>query len=251
MAPCDNNPFSREVVAQLYAVARPYFHPLVVSRISAFTSSPRFHHALDVACGTGHSARAIAEICGTVEGIDASSEMIAAALPHERVRYQVAPAEGLPFPDQHFDLVTVGMAYHWFDQSAFLRESRRVMKPSTWLIVYNYGFNGEMSECAEFHHWARELYLRRLPALPRRSERVTDEDVSPHGLKVSGTARFTTEETMTVAQLTAYLLTQTNGIAAVEGGAMSPREAAEWIESGVAPFFKSERSVMKFSGSIW
>ena len=52
------------------------------------------------------------------------------------------------------------------------------------------------------------------------------------------------------AQLTGYLLTQTNVIAAVENGSIPIGEAADWILKGVEGFFGGEKRVMKFSGTI-
>src|SRR5581483_8760750 len=144
------NLFLHRSAAQRYASARPYFHPLVTERILAFAGLAHFTAALDVACGTGQSARALAEIAERVEAVDVSAEMIAEAQPHERVHYQVAPAERMPFGDAAFDLATVGLAFHWFDQPAFLAEAGRVLKPGSWLVVYTSGFNGEMEENASF-----------------------------------------------------------------------------------------------------
>ena len=123
-----SNLFVHRAAAQRYASARPYFHPLVIERILRFTGSDRFTRALDVGCGTGQSARALAEIAGAVDAIDTSAGMIARAEPHPRVRYHVAPAEHTPFPDAHFDLATAGLAFHWFDHEAFLGEAARLVQ---------------------------------------------------------------------------------------------------------------------------
>jgi SAM-dependent methyltransferase len=245
-----SNLFVEATTAERYAAARPYFHPLVADRIVAFTGSPRFGRALDAACGTGQSARGIAEICDRVEAVDISPEMIAAASPHERVHYQVATAERLPFPERDFDLITVGLAFHWFDQAAFLREARRVLKPGGWLVIYNNAFTGEMRDDAAFQSWGCKVYPQRFPAPARHSVTIDDDLLTLQGLKSCGTASFTTEELMTAQELTAYLMTQTNVLAATQRGKFSIAAAAEWIESGVKPYFKTDRAAMKFRGKI-
>ncbi len=53
------NLFVHRSAAQRYAAARPYFHPQVVAGVVAFTGTPRFAPALDIACGTGQSSRAL------------------------------------------------------------------------------------------------------------------------------------------------------------------------------------------------
>lgn len=245
------NLFTHPSAAKRYAASRPYFHPLVVERIAAFTGVNHFAAALDVACGTGQSARALAEIANSVEAVDVSAEMLAEAEPHERVRYQVAPAERLPFGEGAFELATVGLAFHWFDQSAFLAEAKRVLKPGGWLIIYTSGFNGEMEENASFRQWAWEVYPKRFPTPARRSVGVSAELVEPFGFSLAGKEGFEHRETMSGDQLTGYLLTQTNVIAAVESGGTPLEEAAAWIAAGVKPYFNGKTGTMKFSGSIW
>jgi SAM-dependent methyltransferase len=228
------NLFVHRSAAERYAAARPYFHPLVAKQIVAFTGVPKFARALDVACGTGQSARPLADIAGSVDAIDCSPEMIAQADPHNGVTYHLAPAEHLPFEDSAFDLITVGLAFHWFDQIRFLNEARRVLKPNAWLVIYTRGFHGEMSEDHAFRHWAWEIYPKRFPTPARRSVGVTFESVAPFGFILAGTEKFSHEESMPLEQLTGYLLTQTNVIAAVESGTTPLAEAAEWI-SQVSP----------------
>jgi ribosomal protein S18 acetylase RimI-like enzyme len=54
------NHFVHRSAAQRYAAARPYFHPMIIEKIAAFIGTSRVIAALDVACGTGQSARALA-----------------------------------------------------------------------------------------------------------------------------------------------------------------------------------------------
>jgi ubiquinone/menaquinone biosynthesis C-methylase UbiE len=75
MADNVTNLFVHQSVAKRYASDRPYFHPLVASKISAFTGVNRFGHALDVACDTGQSACAVADIADAMEAIDISPEI--------------------------------------------------------------------------------------------------------------------------------------------------------------------------------
>ena len=246
-----SNLFVHRSAAQRYAAARPYFHPQVVRRIAAVTETSRFARGLDIACGTGQSSRALTDIADRVDAIDISAEMLSEAEPHECVHYLAASAEKMPFSDNCFDLATVGLAFHWFEQAAFLGEARRVLKPGSWLVVYTSGFNGEMVESSDFRSWAWEVYPKRFPTPPRRSVGVSAELVEPFGFSLVGKESFAHQETMTPEQLTGYLLTQTNVIAAVESGGTPLTEAAAWIMDGVRPFFVGEAGTMRFGGTIW
>lgn len=245
------NHFVHASSAARYAAARPYFHPMVIEGIVRRTGLRRFARALDVACGTGQSAKALAAVCESVDAIDVSADMLAHADQDARIHYQQASAEALPFPDDHFDLLTVGLAFHWFDQSAFLREAHRVLKPGTWLIIYTNGFNGEMADNADFRSWAWEVYPQRFPTPPRRGLGVSTELVGPLGFELTGEESFQNPILMNSEELTDYLLTQTNVIAAVESGSASIADAAAWIDAGVRPFFNGGQRTMKFSGKIW
>jgi SAM-dependent methyltransferase len=246
-----NNLFVHPSAAKRYAAARPYFHPLIAAKIAAFTGTARFGRAIDVACGTGQSARALAAIADAVDAIDISAAMIAEAVADDRIRYEVASAERMPFADGSFELATVGLAFHWFEQAAFLAEARRVLTSDAWLVVYTSGFRGEMAENAEFAKWAWEIYPKRFPTPPRRSVGVCAELVGPYGFSLEGKEDFAHDEVMTSEQLTGYLLTQTNVIAAVESGTTLLPEAISWIAAGVRPFFDGGVRTMKFGGSIW
>jgi SAM-dependent methyltransferase len=245
------NHFVHESAAARYAAARPYFHPIVMDRIKRLTGQARFDRGLDVACGTGQSSHALAEVAKHVDAIDVSKEMLDCAQPHERIRYQHAPAESLPFPDAEFDLITVGLAFHWFDQEPFLREARRVLKDHSWLAIYNNGFAGEMIENPNFRNWAFEIYPKRFPTPLRKSWGVTADSVKPFGFDLAAEEPFENPIPMSRAQLLAYLLTQTNVIAAVENGSTKIEEVAEWIETAIAPYFGDTSKTMRFSGRIW
>jgi len=88
---------------------------------------------LDVACGTGELERRLSERHPQQEmvGVDFSPAMLAVAEPKcarwPRVRFQVAPAEALPWGEPAFDVVICANAFHYFDQpAAVLAEFRRV-----------------------------------------------------------------------------------------------------------------------------
>jgi ubiquinone/menaquinone biosynthesis C-methylase UbiE len=102
--------------------------------------------ALDVGCGTGTLAVATARKVrpgGGVDGIDASPEMVEVAR-RKAVRksieasFQVAAIEGLPFLDDHFDLVLSSfMLHHLPDEvkAQGFAEIRRVLKPGGRFIA--------------------------------------------------------------------------------------------------------------------
>jgi len=90
----------------------------------------RGRRVLDVGCGTGRLAAALAdEARAKVWGIDASGEMVAVA--RETVPAGVGvrrgDAERLPFRDGWFDRVVMSLVIHLLDRPSALAEARRVV----------------------------------------------------------------------------------------------------------------------------
>jgi len=87
---------------------------------------------LEVGSGIGILAGEVASSAEGVRvvGVEVSREQIAAARPHESVRYLQADAHHLDFPDASFDLVyTRYVLEHVADPVRVLSEMRRVTKP--------------------------------------------------------------------------------------------------------------------------
>lgn len=81
---------------------------------------------LDVGCGTGRWAEALAERGSRVWGVDASQEMV--RLARERgVNAKVARAEALPFKEGWFDRALLVLVVHVLDRPQALAELRRVL----------------------------------------------------------------------------------------------------------------------------
>jgi len=92
-------------------------------------------YVLDLGCGDGHLTRRIAESGAHVLGVDASTEMVAAA--RERgIEAEHAKAEELPFRDSTFDAVFSNAVLHWVrDQDAMMQQVHRVLKPGRRFVA--------------------------------------------------------------------------------------------------------------------
>jgi ubiquinone/menaquinone biosynthesis C-methylase UbiE len=104
-------------------------------RIAEVAAAHAPRRALDLGCGGGHVAYALAPHCGEVIASDLSAEMTAAVAAEAarrglgNIHTVTAPAEALGFPDQSFDLLACRFTvHHWRDAAAGLREARRVLR---------------------------------------------------------------------------------------------------------------------------
>ncbi len=105
---------------------------------------------LDTGCGTGSLAIAAKRRVGplgSVQGIDASPEMIARARKKASkagvdVTFTSGGVEGLPIPDDHFDAVLSTLMLHHLPRTAreqCVREIRRVLKPGGRVLAVDFG----------------------------------------------------------------------------------------------------------------
>ena len=95
---------------------------------------------LDVACGTGVLACAVAERVGSggsVVGLDPNAEMLAVAHGKaDTVEWRIGRAEAIPFPDESFDAVVSQFGMMFFESpSGALREMLRVTRPGGHVAV--------------------------------------------------------------------------------------------------------------------
>ncbi|MBA2396178.1 MAG: methyltransferase domain-containing protein [Ktedonobacteraceae bacterium] len=118
---------------------------------------------LDVGCGTGTLALAVARRVGRtgrVAGIDPGIEQIARArLKADRrnlpIEFQIGVIEQLPFPDQTFDVVFSTLMMHHLPASLKrqgLAEIARVLKPEGRLVIADFKRKQErQGQSARFH----------------------------------------------------------------------------------------------------
>lgn len=97
--------------------------------------------AVDLGCGTGQITRQLASHFQEVVGFDISEAQLEEArvvAGYPNITYRVGRAEELPLPDGCVDLLTVATAVHWFDQSKFLAEASRVLKPGGCMALVDF-----------------------------------------------------------------------------------------------------------------
>ncbi len=129
---------SFDAVAAAYELGRPEYPDEALTFWDDHGAFERGNVLLDLAAGTGKLTRLLPIICEVhaVEPLVQMRAEFAKAVPEVDVVY--GTAEHIPFPDDHFDAVVVGQAFHWFDHQVALDEIARVLKPSGGLgLIWN------------------------------------------------------------------------------------------------------------------
>lgn len=124
------------------ATAAAFNDEQALRRIKAALAEAPVGRVLEVACGPGIVAEAIAPLATELVCIDATPEMIALAkvrlakTAHNHVFFQEAFAEALPFAADSFDAIVTRLSFHHFaDLQAVFKEFYRVLRPQGRLIV--------------------------------------------------------------------------------------------------------------------
>lgn len=158
--------------AQLWGgFASPAWHAVVEqTRLGAGT------RVLDVGCGSGEFCQFAVEHGAAVSGLDAAEGMIAIArrrVPEADLR--VGAIECLPWPDDHFELVTGFNAFQFAaDIVAALAEAKRVTRPGGHVAICNWGAHEERDLAAIFTALA-ELQPPPPPTTPATKPPATGE----------------------------------------------------------------------------
>jgi SAM-dependent methyltransferase len=107
-------------------------------------------NALEIGCGTGAFARALAKRCRRVIGLDLSSEMIRVARSHSRgfenLEFQLADAMTWDFPRSHFDFICSIATLHHVPPRELLTKMRDALKPGGVLAVVDLVASNSLTE---------------------------------------------------------------------------------------------------------
>ncbi|EFA74693.1 putative SAM dependent methyltransferase [Heterostelium album PN500] len=165
-------------VGDKYATFRPTYPQELFDIINDITKDTPQELAIDVGCGNGQATIELGKLFKSVIGVDPSLSQISNAKKADNIQYKQSPAECIDQPPNTADLITVAQAVHWFDLPKFFEESKRILKPNGYLIIWCYGsaicFNEEAQRLHQdfYHNILGDKYL--LPNLRYIDRRYID-----------------------------------------------------------------------------
>jgi ubiquinone/menaquinone biosynthesis C-methylase UbiE len=237
------NYFAPKNAAERYSKGRPYFHENTISHVKIqLQLDNKVEKALDIACGTGMSTKALLDIAVHIFGTDTSEEMLTWALSQDKINYSIASAENQPFPDNEFNLITVCSGVHWFNIDAFLVEANRLLTNNGWLVLYDNFFISEMQDVESFSKWYPEVYLSMFPA-PKRNNSYnwSNENLVTKNFTLDKEEEFKNPISYTKDELILYFTTQSNITAVIESGEMTYTEVEHWLNNELTQFFQTNQ----------
>lgn len=247
------NWFDDASVARRYRVARPRFYHRVTERIRARLAKDgkrRVHLALDVACGPGLFAVELARLADEVIAIDPAPAMLRHALRRKNIRYVRGPAERLPVDDDSIELISVGLAYHWFRQPAFLQEAYRALAPGGLLAVFSHACEFRMVGDGRLRRWADRSFSSAFPAVPRAGEFVTADAARRAKLALERMQRFRHAMEFDARSFVEYICTHSNVLAKIGSDPRKLAETRRRLRRELAPVFGRGKRAVWFTGTL-
>jgi SAM-dependent methyltransferase len=126
--------------APFYARFRPAYPPALIAQVAARCGLDGSGRLLDLGCGPGLLAIALAPHVGAVVAMDPAPEMLeetalAAAEAGVRLRLVRGGSRDLDGRLGRFRLVTMGRSFHWMDRDATLAALDRLVLPEGWIAI--------------------------------------------------------------------------------------------------------------------
>ncbi|MBQ8556117.1 MAG: methyltransferase domain-containing protein [Clostridia bacterium] len=131
----------------------------------------------DMGSGTGKLAVLLAPGASQLYAVEPSESMRRVleqrTQPMANVTVVAASAEHTHLPDHCVDVITVGEAYHWFDNVQTRAEFRRILKPGGWVfLLWNHFEHNDYDEAMQSVQQQYRTYPR--PRQRTRNERADD-----------------------------------------------------------------------------
>lgn len=180
-----------------YVAARLNYAPELIAWLARETGVGG-ERVLDLGCGPGFIANALAPMASDVLGLDPSPNMIAAACASAapNARFAVGSSEDLSAVMAPVQLVTIGRAFHWMDRARTLADLDALIAPGGAIALLN-----DRPADIPMNRWWREFnaVAKSFAVLDSYNEHRASDDWTPHEEVLIGSA-FNDLRTITVHQ---------------------------------------------------
>ncbi len=252
----DNKSFDSKRIALGYA-NRPWLHKSVIEQMKkdlGLDYAFSYGTGLDVGCGAGLSTKALRLICHKVTGTDIADAMVQVCeeLYGEDPAYSfyVAKAEETRIPEEKYDIVTAAGCINWVDEKKFMSNMAEVLKDEGVIVIYDFGITDRMVGDDAYTAWYQDEYLKRFPKPPRKENKWTQEDL-PQGFVMEKQTEYDMEYSFDLEGFVDFMLIQSNVNAKIESGAITAKQARDWMKQSLSPIFGKELKQLIFYGYSW
>lgn len=125
-----------KVIASHYSAYRPPLHDIILEYV--LSKNEMFSDGLDIGCGTGYSAIALAKYCSQVYGIEPSRAMLVETIQNEKIRYLLGSGSAVPLSNSSVDIATFAGSLFYAKSLTLIEELKRVCRKKAIIIVYDF-----------------------------------------------------------------------------------------------------------------
>lgn len=207
--------------AEYYDRFRPGYPDELLDALAARTGADGTGSLLDLACGTGQVSFPLRTGFASIWAVDQEPDMIKVASAKAEAsgesklfRFVTCAAEELNAPEQAFDLVTIGNAFHRLPREAVARSVLRWLKPGGYLALLwggppNYGdAPWQQALRDQMQRWQlRPGADQRVPAEydADRAARADSDILRETGFEVVGRQEFPVSQMWTATQIAGFV----------------------------------------------
>jgi ubiquinone/menaquinone biosynthesis C-methylase UbiE len=202
-------------LAEYYARYRPRYPQRLLDALRLRTGTDGTGRLLDLATGTGELALAFRQDFSEIWAIDAEPEMIALAqrkATSHGIHWLTGRAEDLDAPAGHFDLITVGRAFHRLNKPVITKQAMTWLKPGGHLadlgaesgILQGQPEPWQRLAYDTFRHWTRTLHDEARPPANSQPMVTTHEMLIQAGFADLEEIRVWTPSIWTTDQVVGY-----------------------------------------------
>jgi SAM-dependent methyltransferase len=219
----DDPEFRRDLyrgTAQYYERFRVAYPQSMIDDLAERSEAGAEGRLLDLACGTGQISFALCSRFGQVWAVDQERDMLGVAREKAEaagignIRFVASAAEDLSAPEQSFDLVAIGNAFHRLPRESAAARVFRWLRPGRFLALAWGGspWEGQVpwqqAMSATMQRWQTRAQARGRvpPGYERaRSERPDLVILRQAGFQIAGSYEFPTAQEWTVETLIGFV----------------------------------------------
>lgn len=138
-----------DAVAEAYDRVRPGYPAQLVDATCARAGLGPGSRVLEVGCGTGKLTAALAERGLVVDAVDPGGRLLARArarVDARTVTFHLGRFEDVSLPENAYEAVFSGTAFHWIDPDVGWSKAARLLRPGGVLALLQTGLGGPVTE---------------------------------------------------------------------------------------------------------
>jgi SAM-dependent methyltransferase len=139
MEPIPFDPQRFRSAAAHYLAGRPSYAPALPGLVARSCDLDGTGRALDLGCGPGQLARALAPYVSGVLAVDPEPEMLAVGeglTADSTIEYRQGSSQDIGPAMGRFRLVTIGRAFHWMDRAETARRLDQLVDPGGAIVLF-------------------------------------------------------------------------------------------------------------------